>query len=124
MEDEDVTQTEDWIDPEHLQHTSVPVFRVGLAAEEESDQQVELLHRFSPSPVSGILRRAMAQPPQPEIIMVQSDSDGPAPQSPKISSEDSDGDMPVLDPNEFGVEQACQEMDIKLSISQWISNCR
>jgi hypothetical protein len=51
MEDEDATQTEDWIDPEHPPPTSVPVFNVGLAAEEERDQQLELLHGFGPSPV-------------------------------------------------------------------------
>jgi hypothetical protein len=48
LEDEKVTQTEDWIDPEHLPPTSIPVFNVGLVAEEERDQQVDFLRRFSP----------------------------------------------------------------------------
>jgi hypothetical protein len=34
MRDDDVTQREDWIDPEHLPTAGAPAISVGLAAEE------------------------------------------------------------------------------------------
>jgi hypothetical protein len=38
MADEDVTQWEEWSDLERLPPASVPMFSVGLAAEEEREQ--------------------------------------------------------------------------------------
>jgi hypothetical protein len=73
MGDEDVAQWEDWIAPEHLLPASVPDISVGLAAEDQCDPHAELLQSFLPSRTSETLRRAMDQPPQPEIARVQSD---------------------------------------------------
>jgi hypothetical protein len=51
--------------------------------------------RFHPSPVSAILKRAMKQPPQPEIILVPDESGSV---SPRVSSEDSDSEAQLPDP--------------------------
>jgi hypothetical protein len=48
----------------------------------------------------------MAQPPQHEIVKVWSDSDSPATSGPHVSSEDSDGVLPVPNPDWYGVVQA------------------
>jgi hypothetical protein len=58
---------------------------IGLAAEAQHAKQEEMVRRFKPSPVSGILRRAMAQLRQPEIILVpdQSSSSSAIP-SPRV----------------------------------------
>jgi hypothetical protein len=68
------------------------VVSADLAAKEKREQQAEMIRRFQPSPVSAILMRGMEQLPQPEIVMVKSESDAP---SPDISSEDPDSDIPV-----------------------------
>jgi hypothetical protein len=73
---------------------------VGLAAEEQREEQVNLLKRFQPSPVSAIHRRAMEQPPQPEIILVTDESGST---SHRVSSEDSDSEAQLPDPEESRV---------------------
>jgi hypothetical protein len=103
MNEGDVTRWEDWVDPKHLPPDSVPAISVGLDAEERPQRQEELLQHFRPSLASVILRRAMEQPPQPEIVLIQSDSE---PASPQVSSDDSDGDALVPDPDDSGIVQA------------------
>jgi hypothetical protein len=49
IEDAHVTQWEDLVDPEHISPTSVPVYRVVLAADEQRERQAESLQRFQPS---------------------------------------------------------------------------
>jgi hypothetical protein len=76
------------------------VYSVGITADEQREDQENMLRRFEPSPVSALLKRAMEQGPQPEIALVPSDS-GSA--SLKVSSEDSDSEMQLSDPDENGV---------------------
>jgi hypothetical protein len=85
MADEDVTMWEEWSGPKHLPPTSVPMFSVGLAAEEECEHQMELLQRFRPSQA-------------PEIVQVSSDS-------PRISTDESDGDVRMPYPDDSGIVQ-------------------
>jgi hypothetical protein len=85
----EVTQWDEWNDPEHLPLGGTIVRSIGLPTEEQREEQAEIIRRFQPSPVSEILKRAMEQPQQSEIVMVQSESEAP---SPRVSSEDSDSD--------------------------------
>jgi hypothetical protein len=48
----------------------------------------------------------MEQPSQREIVMVHSDSDGPAHTGPGVSSEELDGGPTLPDPDDSGVVQA------------------
>jgi hypothetical protein len=93
-------------DPEHLPPTGVPAISMGLAAEEQRDHQVELPRRFRPSLTPEIPRRAVKQPPQPEITLISSESEESAIPSPRNSSDDSDVDMPIPDLDDSGVVQA------------------
>jgi hypothetical protein len=70
MEDDDVTQWYEWTDLERLLPKSIRVTRVGLAVDEQREQQAELFQRFA------------------TMAFGESSSD-----SPRVSaSEDSDGD--------------------------------
>jgi hypothetical protein len=89
---------------EHIPPFGSLVESVGLAAEEQREEQENMLRRFKASPVSGILKRTMEQRKQPEIILVPDESGselGSA--SPKVSSEDSDSEMQLPDPEESNV---------------------
>jgi hypothetical protein len=61
-----------------------------------------MLRRFKSSPVSAILKRAMEQPPQPEIVLVP-DEWGSESASPKVSSAVSDSETQLPDPEESNV---------------------
>jgi hypothetical protein len=73
--DEDVTQWDNWDDPNRLPPNGIPAISVGLAVEAQREEHEEKLCRFQPSAVSAILKRAMEQRPQPEIVLVSSDSE-------------------------------------------------
>jgi hypothetical protein len=85
MADEDISQSDDWTDPEHLPPTRVPMFSTGIAAEEEREQQEQLFRRFQPSQAS-------------EVVQVSR-------YIPRMSTDESDGDMPVPDLDDSGVVQ-------------------
>jgi hypothetical protein len=87
MEDDDMTQLDMLNDPEHLAPTGVPAMSVGLAAEEQREAQGEPLPRFSPF--------------LPVLV-----SDSSAPVSPRVFSDDSDGDIPIPDPDDSDVVRA------------------
>jgi hypothetical protein len=72
--DEDATQMEDLEDTNMLPPFGMVVESIGLAAEAQRTEQEEMIRRFKPSPVSAILRRAMEQPPQPEITLFPDES--------------------------------------------------
>jgi hypothetical protein len=86
ISDEEVTQKTGWDDPEQFPDTGFTAKSVVLAAEEQYDVQENLLSRFSPSPVPGILKRTMEQPAEPEIVLIQSESSASSVSSPRVSS--------------------------------------
>jgi hypothetical protein len=98
MNDEDLTQRDEWDDPEHRPPTGIQAFSVGLAA----DEQEEVPQCYPPSPFSSVLRWAMEHPPQPEIVLVSSESLGPSP----VTADDSGGELPIPDPDDSGVVHA------------------
>jgi hypothetical protein len=100
ISEEEATRFKDWEDPDHLPPSAYVVGSVGLAAKEQMEEQENMLKRFKPSPVSGILKRAIEQPAQSEIILVPSDSGSI---SPKVSSKDSDSEMQLPDSDESSV---------------------
>jgi hypothetical protein len=71
-----------------LPTAGVPAISAVPLVKEQREEQEEMLRRFAPSPVSAILRRAMQQPSQPEIVLVSSDSDAQNPNP--IVTDDSD----------------------------------
>jgi hypothetical protein len=87
MEEADITQRDDWNDPEHLPRGGTHVASAGLAAEELRKQQEELLQRFSQEPVLVV-------------------SDNSVRASPHASPEESDGDAAIPDPDDGGVAHA------------------
>jgi hypothetical protein len=93
-------QDEDWDDPDHLPPLGYVVESVVFAAEAQREEQESMLRHFKPSPVSGLLKRTMEQPPQPEITLVPS---GPGLDSPRVSSEDSESERQLPDPEESNV---------------------
>jgi ribonuclease HI len=100
ISEEKATQFEDLEATEQRPPNRYIAKSVGLSADEEHEGQEEMLRRFKPWPVSGILKRTMEQPPPPEIVLVPSDS-GSA--SPKVSSKDSNINAQLPDPDESRV---------------------
>jgi hypothetical protein len=69
--------------------------------EAQRGEQKEMIRRCKPSPVSGMLRRALEQPPQPEIIFVpDKSSSSSAIPYPRVSSVESDREIQLPDPEE------------------------
>jgi hypothetical protein len=62
MADKEVTQREDWRDPERPPSSAIPLMSVRLAAEEQRERQEEIRRQFRPSCNSAILRQAMESP--------------------------------------------------------------
>lgn len=108
VSDEEATQISEWNDSEHLPTCGITIKSVGLAAEEQREEQENMLRRFQPSPVSAILRQTMEQGPQPEIIVVLSESSS---SSPRVSSKDSDSEAQGLDQDDSGVVISRPNMD-------------
>jgi hypothetical protein len=104
IRDEYVTQTEDWVDTDVMPRFGMVVKSIGLAAEAQRAEQEEMIRRHKRSPVSWILRRATEQPPQPEIIFFpdKSSSNSAIP-SPRVSSDESDGEIQPPDPEKSNV---------------------
>jgi ribonuclease HI len=65
LEDDDVTQWEDWGDHEHPPRKGTPAISVGFAAEEQREQQEESLQRFRPSCCASGVTPRLLRPADP-----------------------------------------------------------
>jgi hypothetical protein len=101
---------------EHLPSFGLVVESIGVAAEEQWEEQENMLKRFGPSPISAVPKRAMEQLQQPEIILVPDES-GSA--SPRVSSEDSDSEMQLPDPDESNVVITGNGVEIEYDGPMW-----